>query len=240
MKNQKGITSILLIVVVVLIILIVIGFVIFLFQRFSKKTDLVQLNNSTQTEVSESNGSVTNSGDAPSQTNESQPVSSIASNMPSTPATQKTTDPYSNQSQTYTNTNFKFSLVHPDDFKFEESSRNYFNIETNEDPNERVYLFNWTKNGVTAVGNVESERIQLSVYTEGYEPYYRIDKNSKEDLIKIDGQNTKKRYGNGGKIITVGPISHNGKVLVFQYELSNPASDQSIFDNLLNSIKLLP
>jgi hypothetical protein len=235
MKDQKGITSILLIVVVVLIILIVIGFVIFLFHRFSQKTDQIntQSNNATQREDSESNGSVINSGVVTSNSNESQPSSSSAPN-------QKTTNPSSPQSQTYANTNFKFSLVHPKDFKFEESSRNYFNIETNEDPNERVYLFNWTKNGISPVGNVESEKIQLSVYNEGYEPYYRIDKNSKEDVVKIDGQNTKKRYGNGGKIITVGPISHNGKVLVFQYELSNPTSDQSIFDNLLNSIKLLP
>lgn len=235
--KEKGLSSIV-IIIIAIFVFIILASVLFFFSTRSGNTQPNEISSSkpsqTTAQRTEENQN-TPSGNT--QTSNTQTARNNTAKASSSPNVQ-TPDPGTAYYESYTNINFKFSLKYPTNYKFQESFRNYYYIDTNEDPEERVYIFSWIKNAVATSGNIASDKIILSVYTEGYEPNYRIDKNSKEDKVKIDGQEIQKRYGENGKIITVGPISHNGKILVFQNELGDASADQTVFNNILSSVKL--
>jgi hypothetical protein len=233
--SEKGYSLILLIVGVVAVILI--SGVAYLFFRPDSSTTIIQPNNNgtiRSTRVVESEEQIPEIPIDEPKTDKQ----TVAIELPAKPAIQNTKID-ADGGVTYTNETYKFAIQHPKDYVFDEKIRNYYNTSSTEDPNELVYSYTLSNPQLAPTGGLPGDKIVVTVYQPGFVPYILADQNSREVDIKVGGQNTKKRFGKEGKLIIVGPLTHQNNSYVITYELPTPVSDQTFFDAVIESFKFI-
>lgn len=233
--NEKALSPIIIVVSVVVVILI--GGVVYLFMQRDSSATIIQPKEKSpirSTRMVESEEQIPEiPSDDPKVEQEV-----IAVDLPATSAVQNS-EIDEDGGVTYTNETYKFSVQHPSDYIFDEKIRNYYNTSSTEDPSELVYSYTLSNPKLAPTAGLPGDKIVVTVYQEGFDPYIQSDRNSKELDIKVAGQNTKKRFGKEGKLIIVGPLTHQNNSYVITYELPSPVSDQTFFNAVIESFRFI-
>ena len=143
--------------------------------------------------------------------------------------------------KTYVDSQYKFSIQYPSTYHFRRDQHNYYDRKVGKEIPIKIQEYLWEEGEVKAAGGVTEDAITLEIYPQNLEPF---DQNGEDkgDTVIVGGQTVKKRYGLGGAIVIVGPLLHNGYNFIFHYDvpysLTN-AADQSTFNKVISSIKLL-
>lgn len=233
--NEKALSPIIMVISVVLLILI--GGVVYLFLQRDSSATVIQPKEKSpirSTRVVESEEQIP---EIPSDDPEVK-QEAVSIDLPAKPAVQNS-EIDEGGGVTYTNETYKFSVQHPGDYIFDEKIRNYYNTSSTEDPSELVYSYTLSNPQLAPTAGLPGDKIVVTVYQPGFDPYIQSDGNSRELDIKVAGQNTKKRFGKEGKLIIVGPLTHQNNNFVITYELPSPVSDQTFFDAVVASFKFI-
>lgn len=152
------------------------------------------------------------------------------------PTTIPTVDPTVSW-KTYTNSQYGFSIKYPPSYVCGFSMQNYY--DTPHSLNKPVGVFGCSEGELKMTGGVTGDSVTLVIYPKDFEPIYQFSEDRGDTIILAD-QKVPKRYGLNETIIDFGPIIHNEKTYVFEYDepyVPNGRADQTNLNLFLSTFK---